>query len=147
MTVCQTAEGTLALWGEVVEKLGPSMLHVQNSYALTDELCALPENGFGMQSIRLTHVFWPAKAEADGGLIEVAGEAGAPLTFGDLAMDMLGLQAAVEAAVVANVRVGGVQEKEHYTKAAALFRTLPGLAERKVEMLAELTLRLQYFAE
>jgi len=39
-----------------------------------------------------------------------------------------------------------VQEEEHYEAAAKLFSTLPGLAEKPIKVVAEMTLLLSYYA-
>ena len=53
---------------------------------------------------------------------------GAAFTFGDMVADEAGFAAAISAAVDANVRLAGEAQEEHFTAAAALLRSLPGLA-------------------
>lgn len=59
-----------------------------------------------------------------------------PLTFGDMVADVAGFDAAVAAAVAANVRVGDVQEEEHYSAAKTLFSTIPDLGEKPIQVKA-----------
>jgi len=144
--VSPTAEAQLALWGEIVEKMGESVLMVTNTFAMQDATSLLPENEYGLQGIRIVHVFSPTRDEASLPTGDDGAEA-APLMFGDMVADAAGFEAAVAAAVAANVRSGDVQEEEHYTKAAQLFTTLPGLGEMPIRILAQMTLTLGYYRD
>ena len=59
--VSPTGEAQLAVWGQAVEAFGSRIVQVRNSFALNDATSALPPNGYGMQSVVITHVFEPTK--------------------------------------------------------------------------------------
>ncbi|KAL1527791.1 hypothetical protein AB1Y20_009174 [Prymnesium parvum] len=137
--VSTSADAQLALWGELSEKHGAAMLKLDNTFSLDDETSGMADYGFGLQHIDITHVYAPVR-EAKG-----KGDDDGPLTFGDMVADTAGFDAAVKAAVEANVQLAEVQEEEHYTTAAELFKTLPGLKERPIKVVAHLTLILSYY--
>ena len=159
--VSDSAEGQLALWGQLVESLGERVLAASNTFAQSDAACK--EGSAGMQQIVISVSFAPTRDGTDGfveGGSNVAGsgaegshDAAAteaevePFTFGDMLADGEGWARAVANAIAANVQIAGEQEEEHYTEAAQLLGSLPGLAEQPIRMVVEMQLLLSYYHE
>lgn len=162
--VSNSDEGQLALWGQLVDTLADSLLEVKNSFSVEDEDCIEAANG--MQQVAIYMAFSPTQDRADG-FVDFqsavadapsggapgssapsgsgASSGSAPFTFGDMLADSEGFARAVEEAVEANVRAVGEQEEEHYQRAAELFRTLPGLVDQPLRVVAEIQLHLSYY--
>ncbi|KAL1499762.1 hypothetical protein AB1Y20_012449 [Prymnesium parvum] len=138
--VSDCVEGQLALWGQLVEAYGAQLLAVHNTFATEDREYAGAADVNAMQEISVLLRFAPTRDGADG-----LAEPGVPLTFGDMLADEEGFARALREAIDSNVRPVSVQEAAHFESAAALFRTLPGLAERPLQLVTELQLHLSYY--
>jgi len=163
--ISDSAEGQLALWGQLVERLGSRLLQVHNTFSSDDDDSI--ESGAGMQQVTLAVELSPTldktdgfdllgngDGDGDGGSTQggadstaLATAASPPLTFGDMVADQDGFDQAVKEAVEANVKAVGEQEEEHYHRAAELLRSLPKLAQRPICIAAEIQLHLTYYYE
>jgi len=157
--LCNSVEAQLAMWGQLVERLGGrgALLRADNSFAIDDDESTDEEGVGGMQQLQLALLFTPTRDGTDGFVEErtlaaqtkpnasARLEDAVSFTFGDMCADEAGFATALQAAIDANVHEAGEQEADHYRRAAQLLATLPGLAAKPLRLVVELQLHLSFY--
>ena len=90
--------------------MGDSIVGVRNTFQLDESISGSASSGYGMQEIQISILFAPTSDPVGDGDGEKA-----PLTFGDMLADEAGVQAAVAAAIAANVKVRKRLTESHRT--------------------------------